>query len=85
MEIYILLYIRGNHEDGILVTADVKALALAYGVELGTLVSPDDLAVGIGLVTGFLDVMLAGTVSLGLKSQGIIADRKRKPQQCRVI
>ena len=56
-----------DYEDRILVAADVEALALSYGVELGTVVFPDYLAVRILLVAGLLDVLLAAPVGFGLE------------------
>ena len=64
---YILVYIGGNHEDGIAVPADVQALSLAYGVEMRPVVTAHNLGKRIILVAGFLDVFLPAAVGLGLK------------------
>ena len=69
--------VRADDEDGILVSADVETLALADSVELGSFMPPCYLAVWVGLVTRFLDVMLAGAVNFRLETQGVVPDRLR--------
>jgi hypothetical protein len=55
----VALDIRIYYEYGVLVPADVEALALADGIELGPFVAAYDLAERVVLVARFLDVMLA--------------------------
>ena len=64
----VFLLVRGNYEDGILVPADVQSLALAYCVELCSVVTADNLSIGILLVARLLDVLLSAAVGLGLKT-----------------
>ena len=60
----IVFNVSGYDEQGILVPADVQALALADGIELRPLMASDDGAVRIGLVTGLPDMVLPGTIGL---------------------
>ncbi len=55
------------HEDGILVTADVEAFALADGVELRSVMLANYFAPGIVLVAGLLDVFLAAAIDFRLE------------------
>ena len=55
----VALDIRVYYEYGVLVPADVEALALADGIELGSFVAAYDLAERVVLVAGLLDVVLA--------------------------
>ena len=56
-----------DHEDGILVSADVQTLSLTYCIELGSVVFSDNLSVWIFLKAGLLDVLPSAPVGLGLE------------------
>ena len=81
----VALDIRIYYEYGVLVPADVEALSLADGIELGSFVAAYDLAERVGLVTRLLDVMLAGTVDFGLETQGIVVYGFREPQKGGIV
>ena len=68
-------YVGRNHEQRMGVPAYGESAALAYRVELRPLVPADDSPVGVGLVSGFLDVVLAGAVDLRLEADVAVVKR----------
>ena len=70
--------VGGEYEERLGVSSYREAFALAQGIELCSLVAPDDLAPGIVFVAGLFDMVLAGAVSLGLEDErGIIKWRSK--------
>ena len=69
--------IRLDHEYRILVPSDIKAFALADGIELGPVMLAYDLPERILFITGLLDVLAPASVCLSLEPY-IISYRRRK-------
>ena len=68
------------HKYRILMTANIQTLSLPYGIELGPIVTSDDLSVRIVLISGLLYMLAAAAVCLGLEPD-VIADRLGKLQE----
>ena len=73
---YILRNVGFDDKDRVLVTSDVQSLALAYCVELCSVVLSDYLSERIFLVAGLLYVLLAASVGLRLEFD-FVSDRFR--------
>ncbi len=57
------------------VSADIQALPLANGIEMGAFVDSKYLPPGIILVTGFPDSLLSGLLGFSLECDGSVSDR----------
>ena len=77
---YVLWNIGLDYKDRILMTSDIESLSLADGIELSSVMSADDLAIRVLLVTGLLDMLSSAAIGLCLEPD-VIVHRLRQSEK----